>query len=488
MQNRPTKLYKAAQVRELDRIAIQELGLSGFELMRRAAAKAFQALIIRWPDATSLAIFCGSGNNSGDGYIVGQLALEQGLRARVYSVVDPETLSGDAQTAYQQYRNAQGRVYRYQSSLTVHADVIIDALLGTGLDRAVTGVYADAIATINKSSAAVLAIDISSGLNADTGIAMGDAVIADYTISFVGLKQGLFTGQAADYCGEIGYASLSIPEAVFDRIPPASVFVTRMAFPRRQRCSHKGNYGHVLIVGGDHGFSGAARLAGEAALRVGTGLVSVATRSAHAAMMNLARPELMCHGVDDAGQLAQLLAKAKVVLIGPGLGQSDWAKSLFKAVIQSQLPLVVDADGLNILASSGLRNNNWVLTPHPGEAARLLDCTTVVIEEDRFQAAATIQTKYGGVAVLKGAGTLIASESAIAVSNTGNPGMASGGMGDVLAGVIVGFLAQGLSLSEAAQQGVYLHGLAADLAVAQQGERGLLASDLMSHLRKLVNQ
>ncbi len=251
----------------------------------------------------------------------------------------------------------------------------------------------------------------------------------------------------------------------------------------RDRCAHKGNYGHVLIVGGDCGYSGAARLAGEAALRVGAGLVSVATRTEHAGLMNLNRPELMCHGVETAGQLVALLEKASVIVIGPGLGQSDWAKELFVATIKAQKPLIIDADGLNLLARSPVTNFDWILTPHPGEAARLLNCSTAEIQQDRFAAVSAIQAKYGGIAVLKGAGTLIASEDEIAVSTTGNPGMASGGMGDVLAGVIAGLLAQGLSPKNAAQQGVYLHGLAADLAAAKDGERGLLASDLMPCLR-----
>jgi NAD(P)H-hydrate epimerase len=239
----------------------------------------------------------------------------------------------------------------------------------------------------------------------------------------------------------------------------------------------------VLIVGGDLGYSGAARLAGEAALRVGAGLVSIATRPEHAGLMNLNRPELMCHGIGCAGQLVALLEKASVIVIGPGLGQSDWAKELFMATIKAQKPMIIDADGLNLLARSPMTNPDWILTPHLGEAARLLCCSTAEIQQDRFASVLAIQAKYDGTAILKGAGTLIASENEVAVSTTGNPGMASGGMGDVLSGVIAALLAQGLSLKNAAQQGVYRHGEAADLAAEKDGERGLLASDLMSGLR-----
>lgn len=278
-----------------------------------------------------------------------------------------------------------------------------------------------------------------------------------------------------------------MPDDVFAGIKAAAMRVVKKPLPRRDRCAHKGSCGHVLIVGGDLSYSGAARMAGEAALRVGAGLVSIATRPEHSGLMNLGRPELMCHGVETVEQLSALLPKASVVVVGPGLGQSAWATALFNAAIASGKPMVIDADGLNLLAKSPTTKSNWVLTPHPGEAARLLNCATADIQQDRFVAASSIQAKYGGIAIVKGAGTVIASEQQLAVSNTGNPGMASGGMGDVLAGVIAGLLAQGLSLQDAAQQGVHNHGLAADLAAAKDGERGLLASDLMPYLRQLAN-
>jgi NAD(P)H-hydrate epimerase len=484
MQKLPINLYRSAQAREFDRIASQEHGIPGFELMSRAGAAVFQCIRHQWPNAQSIAVFCGGGNNAGDGYIVAGLALAVGLQVTVYSLTDPEQLNGDALSAYRNYSETQGATLPFQGDELIAADVIVDALLGTGLDRPVTGRYAQAIQRINQSSALVVAIDSPSGLNADTGSVMGCAVKAVCTVSFIALKQGLLTGQAADYCGEILYADLAVPAVVFQALTPSAVRVVNAPLPRRNRCSHKGDYGHVLIVGGDSGYSGAARLAGIAALRVGAGLVSVATRSEHAEFMNLSQPELMCHGVESAEQLAVLLKKATVVVIGPGLGQSDWAKELFRAAINAQKPLVIDADGLNLLACAPLINSNWILTPHPGEAARLLQCSNADIQQDRFAAVAAIQANYDGIAVLKGAGTLIASSDDIAVSTTGNPGMASGGMGDVLSGVIAGLLAQGLSLKNAAQQGVYSHGWAADLAAEKDGERGLVASDLMPYLRR----
>ncbi len=484
MQKLPIKLYRTAQVRELDRIAIQERGIPGFELMSRAGTAVFECVRKKWPDAQSLAVFCGSGNNAGDGYIIAALALKAGLKVCVYAISEPEMLKGDALTAYQNYK---GVVIPFLAEQTIAADVVVDALLGTGLDRVVTGLYAHAIETINKCSAHVVAVDIPSGLNADTGNVMGCAVKADCTVTFIGLKQGLFTGQAAEHCGEIVYAKLAVPDDVFDEVASMVTRVVETPLPLRNRYSHKGNYGHVLIVGGDQGYSGAARLAGEAALRVGAGLVSVATRAEHSGLMNLNRPELMCHGITHVGQLAVLLEKAGVIVVGPGLGQSDWAKELFNAAINAGKTMVIDADGLNLLANSPATKLDWILTPHPGEAARLLNRPTAEVQQDRFAAVSAIQAQYGGVAILKGAGTLIASEDELSVSSTGNPGMASGGMGDVLSGVIAGLLAQGLSLKTAAQQGVYMHGLAADLAAEKDGERGLLASDLMPFLRQLVN-
>ena len=489
MQKLPITLYRNEQIRELDRIAIHEYDIAGFELMSRAGDALFQQLTRLCPAVQSVAVFCGMGNNAGDGYIVANLLLNAGLSVCVYSVANTCQLKGDALTAYQHYAAAHGKIIHYQTKVKLTADVIVDALFGSGLNKAVTGLYANAIATINQSGAFVLAVDIPSGLNADTGNVMGVAVKANATVTFIGLNQGLFTGQAADYCGDIIYESLAIPDAVLTMQVPSAMRVIHQPLPRRLRYTHKGVYGHVLIIGGELGYLGAARLAAEAALRVGAGLVSVATRSSHAGLMTINRPELMCHGVETGEQLMPLLAKASVISIGTGLGQSDWAiELLITAVLATQKPLIIDADALNLLACNPITNSNWILTPHPAEAARLLHCTTADIQQDRFAAVSALQAKYHGVAILKGSGSLIASNKTIAVSNTGNSGMASGGMGDVLTGVLAGLVAQGLSLEQAAQQGVFLHGLAADKAALADGERGLLASDLMPYLRRGMNE
>ncbi len=255
----------------------------------------------------------------------------------------------------------------------------------------------------------------------------------------------------------------------------------------RVRHAHKGMYGHVLVVGGDYGYSGAVRMAAEAALRVGAGLVSVATKPDIALTLNLARPEIMCHGISSEKALDLLLKKATVVVVGPGIGMSRWAKKLLSRVLKSKKPLIVDADALNILASKPVSYENWILTPHPGEAARLLKTTVENVQQDRVLAMHSLQKKMGGVCVLKGEGSLIlAPDNMLAQCDAGNPGMATAGMGDILSGVMGGFVAQGFTLVDAAKCGVLIHAMAGDLA-AKEGERGMLASDLLPYLRRLVN-
>ncbi|MBP8853332.1 MAG: NAD(P)H-hydrate dehydratase [Moraxellaceae bacterium] len=257
--------------------------------------------------------------------------------------------------------------------------------------------------------------------------------------------------------------------------------------PRRQRDAHKGHHGHVLVVGGNHGMAGAVAMAAEAALRSGAGLVSVATRPEHLMMLNARRPELMCHGITTAADLAPLLARATVVVLGPGLGQDHWAGSLYGAVLDSRLPLVLDADGLNLLAQQPDSRSERILTPHPGEAARLLETTTKAIQADRFAAVRTLQERFGGTVILKGSGSLIASADGIELCPYGNPGMGSGGMGDLLAGIIGALRAQGLSADTAAAAGAMVHALAGDDAAYVAGERGLIASDLLPFVQQRVN-
>ena len=487
----PHALYRAEQVRELDRCAIEDHGIPGAQLMERAGEAAYRLLRQRWPQAAEVTVLCGGGNNGGDGYVIARLAREDGLSVRVLQLVEAERLRGDAARMACSYRDGGGAAEPFRG-LPARPGVIVDALLGTGLEREVTGEWARAVAAVNESRAPVLAVDIASGLHADTGRVLGCAVYADATISFIGLKQGMFTGQGPDCCGEVRFDALEVPASVYASQILAARRIdwgqqSRLLGPRR-RSAHKGDFGHVLVIGGAPGFSGAARLAGEGALRAGAGLVTVATHPDHARHLNIGRPELMCRGVAAPPELEPLIGRASVIAVGPGLGRDVWGAALLEAALASGLPLVVDADGLNLLAPDVGPRDDWVLTPHPGEAARLLGIANAEVQADRFASLRRLQGRFGGTTVLKGAGTLIygASQKPPAVCDGGNPGMASGGTGDVLTGVIAALIAQGLTPEDAACAGVCLHAAAADAAAAD-GERGMLAGDLVSRIRFTLN-
>jgi NAD(P)H-hydrate epimerase len=487
----PINLYQADQLRRLDKLALAESNLDGFTLMERAGRAAWKCLRSNWPAAVRLRVVCGGGNNGGDGYILAGLAMGSGMDVGVLYVGDPDKLTGDARRAYLQYTARTGaRCGEFSVGEVYAADVVADALLGTGITREVSGAYLQAINNINRSGRPVLALDIPSGLHADTGAVLGVSICADVTISFVGLKPGLFTGQGRNYCGRIEFSDLDIPDTVYSRVAPVAVrldYATQSRMLRRRdRSAHKGHYGHVLVIGGDYGYAGAALMAAQAAARVGAGLVSLATRPDHVLAMAAAVPEIMARGIDRPAELHPLLEKATVVAVGPGLGRSEWSSRLLAHALESKLPIIADADALYFIAKEPFDSKRWVLTPHPGEAAMLLGTTTADITADRLANANRIQERYGGVCVLKGSGTLVADGAMLHLCSDGNPGMASGGMGDVLTGTIAALAAQGLGLADAAKVGVCLHGAAADAAAAA-GERGMLATDLMPWLRKLAN-
>jgi hydroxyethylthiazole kinase-like uncharacterized protein yjeF len=488
LPDRALPLYTAAQVRELDRLAIEEAGIPGYTLMTRAGEACWQVLRGNWPGARRVSVVCGTGNNGGDGYVVARLALAAGLQVQLLQLGDAAHIHGDAERARQDFLAAGGRVTAFGEAALDAPDVIVDAMLGTGLERPLAGGWLDAALAINAGGCPVLAVDLPTGLLADSGHVPGEAVRAKVTVTFIGRKRGLFTGMGPDYTGEVCFDDLGVPADVCARVPAgAALHAGAAPGGPRPRTAHKGDFGHVLVIGGGPGMAGAVRLAGEAALRTGAGLVSLATHPAHAAFVAAACPELISHPVADARQLRSLLVRAGVVVIGPGLGKSGWAKSLLACVLEMPQPLVVDADALNLLAADASRRDNWVLTPHPGEAGRLLQQTTAAVQADRFAAARAIQEQYAGCVVLKGAGSIISSDAGpMAVCAAGNPGMATAGMGDVLSGVIGGLLAQGMPPPDAALAGVCLHACAGDRA-AQVGERGLLARDVIAELRPLLN-
>lgn len=485
----PDALYLAEQVRMLDQTAINQFHLPGFALMERAGTAAFNLLRERWPQASNITILCGTGNNRGDGYVVARLALEAGCNVQLLQLGDSTKIAGHARAHADRYRAIGGVVEPYES-IDPDRDLIVDAVLGTGLEREVTGLWSDALEAVNQHAAPVLSLDIPSGLNSDSGGIMGAAIQADATITFIGLKRGMFSGEGPACCGEIAFDDLAIPGEVYGAVSSTTRKLQWADYARklrpRSRTQHKGQSGHLLLVGGDVGMLGAISIAGQAAMRTGAGLVSIATRREHAALIASQRPELMCHAVEKAALLAPLLERADAVVIGPGLNKSDWSLTMLRRVLESGLPLVMDADALNLLAGEPEIRDNWVLTPHPGEAGRLLGCSTATVQLDRFTAVTELQQRYGGVILLKGAGTLIYGGDLIGLCSEGNPGMAVGGMGDLLSGIIGSLIVQGESLREAACMGACLHARAADLA-ARGGEKGMIAPDLLPFLRRLMN-
>ncbi len=490
MEPLPLALYGAQQLAEIDRRATQE-GLPGETLMQRAGEAAFRAISARWPVSRHWLVFAGAGNNGGDGYVVAREALQAGCEVTVAALGEPREDSTAGRMA-QAFAKAGGRIVPWREASAQETDLIVDALFGIGLNRALEGEAAAAVEAIKASGRPVAAIDIPSGLMADTGAAAGPVVQAALTITFIGLKLGLFTGIGPRVRGRLAFSRIGVPAETAEGLHPLALRITgasaRQVLQPRARDAHKGHFGHVLVAGGDWGTGGAVSLAAQAALRTGAGLVSAMTRPEHVPALIAARPEIMAHGLDENADFPEAAGRATVVALGPGLGQSAWSRRVWETALALDRPLIVDADGLNLLARNPQRRDDWILTPHPGEAARLLETDVPGVESDRLQAVHRLTERYGGVVVLKGVGTLIASANSddVWLCDRGNPGMASGGMGDALTGIIASLLAQGLEPSLAAGIGVWLHAAAADRA-SLDGERGLLASDLIAELRHEAN-
>lgn len=486
----PWPLYAPAELRTLEARGIALLGDDAFALMARAGQAGWRCLLKHWPQAMRIAVVCGPGNNGGDGYVLARHAQESGRWVRVLQAAAPATVL--AQRAHAEYVAAGGQIWPAQSPLP-ECDVLVDAVFGIGLSRAPEAAVAALLAAINAHPAPVLALDVPSGVEAGTGYAHQGAVHAAVTLQFLARQCGLRTGAALDHVGHLEWAGLDLPEAAFAELQPAvqawRADALAALFPLRLRDSHKGRSGHVLCVGGNHGSGGAVLLAAQAALRSGAGLVSVATRAAHIAPLLARCPEVMAHAVEDAAQLQPLLARADVVAIGPGLGRDDWAQGLLEMVLKCGKPCVVDADALTLLAASGARlQTTDIVTPHPGEAARLLGCSTDTVQRNRFGSVAALQQRLACCVILKGAGTLVHDGvSSPALIAAGNPGMAVAGMGDLLTGCVAAQRAQGMPPMQAATAGALLHAAAGDAAAREDGERGLLPTDLLPWLRKLAN-
>jgi len=483
-------LYSTQAARALDERATQALGGDAYVLMQRAGLAAWQHLLLHWPDGQRVVVVCGPGSNGGDGYVLARHAHRAGRHVEVVHL--PAHVPGNptAQRACTEYVAGGGKVTLFDDALP-RADVVVDALFGIGLSRAPGPDVHALIEAINTQAAPVLALDVPSGVDADRGCAPGAAVVATRTLQFIVRHAGLYTGDALEYTGVLALEELDAPAATFDDIAAHAALLEHDALARwllpRRRNTHKGESGHVLCIGGDDGSGGAIALCAEAALRTGAGLVSVATRPAHVAALLARRPEAMVRAVESTEDLSPLLGRARVIALGPGLGQGEWGRALFQHAMRSGRSLIVDADALNLLALSPQSLEDAILTPHPGEAARLLDCTAADVQHDRFAAARAIAERHACVVVLKGAGTVVACPGEPSrVIDAGNPGMAVGGMGDVLTGTVAALRAQGLSAFDAASAGALLHALAGD-AAAWDGQRGLLPSDLFPHVRRLAN-
>ncbi|VUD40652.1 Bifunctional NAD(P)H-hydrate repair enzyme Nnr [Thalassocella blandensis] len=493
----PTDLYLCQQARELDKRAAEYEEIATIVLMKRAGKAAYDCLRQRYGDVP-LVIVCGAGNNAGDGYVVAALAAQRKQSVSVLYLSDPNTLTGDALKAYRYAQQEGVAIAAFtESELTQQgADVVlVDALLGTGFTPPLRSEYGHAIQCINQLEQKKFSLDIPSGLNGDTGQA-DQAVVADACISFIALKPGLLTAEGPNFTGELYFADLGVPASIFEHMPSA---LKRLDLdqvlplkPLRLPASHKGSHGKVLVCGGDLGLGGAAMLAAETALFSGAGLIALATQAAHVSPALVRAPEVMTFAVENPSQI-ETGQYYSCVVAGPGLGQSAWSEQVLLAALHLEIPMVVDADALNLLAKYGLehfstKRENWILTPHPGEAARLLDTSILAVQRDRVQAAKLLQKKFGGVIVLKGAGTVIASAEEIYIANVGNAALAAGGMGDVLSGLIGALLAQGLRVEEAAKLAVCVHG-AAGVAVSQEngGLLGVRASELLPAIRQLLN-
>lgn len=456
--------------------------------MERAGSAIFAACRRQFSGASHYLVLCGGGNNGGDGYVVARLALEAGLSVQLVTAVDSESVRGDAALAQSRFIAAGGFPLRWSPQVLEQADLVIDALLGSGASGPLRPEMAAICAAVNQAGKPVVAADLPTGVDGASGAADANAIRAALTVTLIAAKPGLFTGQGAGCCGLVEVADLGIASELAQMTRPLGELLSPQAppLPRRLATAHKGQSGRLLVVGGGYGMAGAARLCGEAALRVGAGLVAVACAPGNGSAIVAGRPELMASDIHEAVGLEPHLQWASRIAVGPGLGRDGWAEARWQQVLASGLPLLVDGDGLWWLAQAPQRRDDWILTPHPGEAARLLGVTTAEVEAERLAAAATLHERFGGVVVLKGAGTLVTDGGHLALSPYALAAMATAGMGDLLTGVIAALWGQGLSAVDAARAGVILHAQAASCA-AGGDSRGLLATDLMPWLRTLSN-
>ena len=492
------QVYKVNQLQQHEADAAQALGINLFQLMERAGAAVFTRIRQHYPNVRHLLVVSGKGNNGGDGYIVAKLAHQAGFTVSVIVTAQRQNIKGDALRALQALEQIPVSL-TFSSSIeqsitditNTQADLMLDCVFGIGFRGHLSADHNALIQHINRQDWIRVAVDVPSGLDANVGTVTSTAVKADLTITFIAYKQGLLTGQAANYVGELLLETLGVNHA-FSNCVVTDVFRQTAqqvpALQKREAASHKGCVGMLLTIGGNSAFTGAICLASEAALRSGASLVSVCCHEESRQSLLARRPELMviAHSAQEL-VAATAFKKVKAIVIGPGLGRDNWAKKLYQSVLSFDHPKVLDADALHFLAEQPQQCQHWILTPHPGEAAVLLSCTIAEIEANRFLSVKKIAQRYGGICVLKGAGTLVSDGQSVWINTTGNAGMASGGMGDVLSGIIGALALQTADLYQAARLGVYIHGRAADIIAKKHGQIGILASDLYHEVQRLIN-
>ncbi|MDE0309413.1 MAG: NAD(P)H-hydrate dehydratase [Acidiferrobacterales bacterium] len=486
----PLPIHSTQQSIEIEDLVRRDYGISGYELMQRAGRGAFAKLRELWPQCRKIAVLCGSGNNGGDGYVFASEALDAGMDVEVRFTNEPKTTQ--ARTAKEKFQDRGGKLApdRLDSGCS-EFDVVIDALLGIGLNKKITGRMADAVNVVNRTSKRVMSLDVPTGVDSDSGALVGPAVVAGATVTFISPKLGLFCLPASEHVGRLYIDTLDVPKDAYGKVGNVASLVDPNEFgpriPIRKRAAYKNSVGQVLIIGGSESMEGAALMAAQAAYRSGAGLVSIATLGGGTSLVPLHSVEVRIHNVAETSDLERLIEIHDVIGIGPGLGLSDLARKSVEIVGKSDKRIVVDADGLTALAGTGLASDNWILTPHLGEAARLLGTTTDMIRTERLNTASKIVERYGGVCVLKGQNTVISTNEENWICMRGNPGMATAGMGDVLTGVICGIWGAGTNMAVAARAGVWIHAVAGDESAADQGQVGLMATDLLPGIRRAVN-
>lgn len=507
----PMYVVTAKEMRELEQLTIDQYGTPGHVLMEQAGAGATDVLLAAFPHVRTapVLIFAGKGNNGGDGFVIARLLKKQGIACEVVLAAKKEEVTGDALRNLTMFVQQRGRVTeitdatlydRVQHKLD-SCGLIVDALLGTGLNAPVRGLMADLIAMINASGVPVLAVDIPSGLDADRGVVLGSAVKAALTTTFGYPKLGLVVAPGLAHVGRLEVVEIGIAPEALAAVTPQTALLTKADMGARIRGRdvdvHKGDFGHLLVVAGSRGKSGAALMSGGAALRIGTGLVTLGGPASLNTVFSTALMEAMTVPLPeqpdgslrfDAQAMTEAMHGKSAIAFGPGVGVSTHTIGVLRCLLtQSTQPLVIDADGLNCLATDPnlLRETKVpvVLTPHPGEMARLVKISNAEVQERRLEVARAFATQHHCYLVLKGARTVIAAPDGKAwINPTGNSGMASGGMGDVLTGIISGLLAQGYAPTDACCLGVFLHGYVGDRAAQEKGQIGILARDLIDQL------